>query len=55
MINLCKLELIIASYLRGINRPYDHQTVAELSQSVVKQSEMFIHNVIRQEVDRIKA
>lgn len=54
MIDLCKLELVIASYLRGLDRSYDHQTIFELSQFVVKQSELFIHNVIRQEVDRIK-
>jgi hypothetical protein len=54
LIDLCKLELIVASYLRGLGRTYDHETIFELSQSVAKQSEMLIHSLIRQEVDRIK-
>lgn len=54
MINLGNLELVIASYLRELDRAYDNKTIFELSRLVVKQSELFMHNVIRQEVDRIK-
>lgn len=54
MINLSKLEAVIASYLRGNQLPCDRQTVSHLSRAVVNQAEMLIHSLIRQEIERTK-